>query len=54
MNIGKGGMKKIELYTGNFHREPPEVSLIEKLSESLYWWVELCLPTLHRECYCTL
>ena len=21
---------------------------------SLYWWVELCVPSLHRECYCTL
>ena len=32
------------------HREPPEVGLVEKLSGSLYKWVELCVPTVHREC----
>ena len=31
-------------------RKPPEVGLVEKLTGSLYWWVELCVPTLHREC----
>ena len=36
------------------HREPPKVGLVEKLTGSLYWWVELCVPTLHRECYRTL
>ena len=36
------------------HREPPEVGLVVKLSGSLYWWVELGVPSLHRECYCTL
>ena len=30
-------------------RESPEVGLVEKLSGSLYWWVELCVPILHRE-----
>ena len=30
------------------------VGLVEKLTESLYWWMELCVPTLHRECYRTL
>ena len=25
-----------------------------KVIRNLYWWVELCVPTLHRECYCTL
>ena len=25
-----------------------------KLFRSLYWWVELCVPTLHRDCYHTL
>ena len=29
------------LYTGNLHREPPEFGLVEKLSRSLYWWVEV-------------
>ena len=38
------------IYQVNLHREPPEVVLVEKVSESLYWWVELCVPTLHREC----
>ena len=36
------------------HREPPEVRLVEKLSGSLYWLVELCVPSLHREYYHTL
>ena len=35
---------------GCLHREPPEVGLVEKLTVSLYWWVELCVPTLHKEC----
>ena len=39
------------LYTGNLHREPPEVELLEKLTENLYWWVKQCVPTIHRECY---
>ena len=26
-----------------------EVGLVEKLSGSLYWWVELGVPSLHRE-----
>ena len=30
------------------------MSLVEKLTGSLYWWVELCVPSLHRECYHTL
>ena len=42
------------LYTGILHREPPEFGLVEKLSRSLYWWVELCVPFLHRVWYCTL
>ena len=29
------------------HRKPPEVGLVEKLSGSLYWWVELGVPSLH-------
>ena len=29
----------------SIHKEPPEVGLV-----SLYWWVELCMPTLRREC----
>ena len=29
----------------SLHREPPEVGLVEKLTGSLYWWVELCVPT---------
>ena len=33
------------------YREPPEVGLVEKLTGSLYWWVEHYIPTLHRECY---
>ena len=36
------------------HREPPGVGLGEKFSGSLYWWVELGVPSLHRECYRTL
>ena len=30
------------------HRENPEVVLVEKLIGSLYLWMELCVPTLHR------
>ena len=26
----------------------------KKLTGSLYWWVEQCVPTLHRECYRSL
>ena len=33
----------------SLHREPPEVGLVEKLTRSLYWWVEQYVPTLHRE-----
>ena len=36
------------------HREPPEVGLVQTFTGNLYWWVQLCVPTLHRECYCTL
>ena len=35
----------------SLHKEPPEVGLVKKLTGSLYWWVEQCMPTLHRECY---
>ena len=35
-------------------RGPPEVTLVEKLTGSLYWWVEQCVPTLQRECCRTL
>ena len=45
---------KLMLYTISLLREPPEVGLIEKLTGSLYWWVEQCVPTLHRESYRTL
>ena len=38
----------------NLHREPPEVGLVAKVSGSFYWWVELCVPTLHQKCYLTL
>ena len=38
----------------SLHREPPEVRLVEKLTGSLYWWAEQCVPTLHRECCHTL
>ena len=38
----------------SLHKEPPEVGLVKKLTGSLYWWVEQCVPTLHRECYRTL
>ena len=31
----------------SLHREPPVVGLVEKLTGSLYWWVEQCVPTLH-------
>ena len=33
------------------HKNAPEVGLVEKLTRSLYWLVELCVPTLHRVCY---
>ena len=36
-------------YVGH-HREPSEVELVETLSGGLYWWVELGVPSLHREC----
>ena len=42
------------LYQLSLHKEPPEVGLVKKLTGSLYWWVEQCVPTLHRECYRTL
>ena len=35
----------------SLHREPPEVELVKKLTESLYYLVEQHVPTLHRECY---
>ena len=38
----------------SLHTEPPEVELVEKLTGSLYWWMELCVPTIHRECCLTL
>ena len=38
----------------SLHREPPEVMLVEKLSGSLYLWVELGVPSQHKECYRTL
>ena len=38
----------------SLHRDFPEVELAGKLTVSLYWWVELCEPTLHREFYCIL
>ena len=28
-------------------REPPEAGLVETLSGSLYWWVELGVPSQH-------
>ena len=31
----------------SLHREPPEVGLVEKLTGSLYWWVEQYVPALH-------
>ena len=33
----------------SLHKEPPEVGLVKKLTGSLYWWVEQCVPNLHRE-----
>ena len=45
---------KFDALYSYLHREPPEVGLVEKLTGSLYWWVELCMPTLHRKCYRTL
>ena len=38
----------------SLHKEPTEVGLVKKLTGSLYWWVEQCVPTLHRESYRTL
>ena len=32
------------LYQVSLHRELPEVRLLEELSRSLYWWVELGVP----------
>ena len=26
------------------------MELVKKLTGSLYWWVEQCVPTRHREC----
>ena len=34
----------------SLHKEPSEVGLVKKLTGSLYWWVEQCVPTLNREC----
>ena len=31
----------------SLHRESPEVGLVEKLTGSLYWWVEQYVPRLH-------
>ena len=36
------------------HREPPVIGGVKKLTGSLYWWVEQCVPPLHRECYSNL
>ena len=33
----------------SLHKELPEVGLVKKLTGSLYWWVEQCVPILHRE-----
>ena len=30
------------------NRQPPEVGGLQKLTESLEWWVEECVPTLHN------
>ena len=46
-------MMKMVVMMISRHREPSEVRLVEMLSGSLYWWVELCVPSLHRECYST-
>ena len=40
---------KFDAMQVSLHRDPPEVGLVEKLTGSLYWWVELCVPSLHRE-----
>ena len=34
----------------SLHKDPPEVGLVKKLTGSLYWWEEQCVPTLYREC----
>ena len=38
---------KFDALQESFHRETPEVGLVEKLTGSLYWWVEQCVPTVH-------
>ena len=35
----------------SLHRESLEVSLVEKLSGTLYWWVEICVPSQHYYYY---
>ena len=36
---------KFDALYGSLNREPPEVGLVEKVTRSLYRWVELCVPT---------
>ena len=45
---------KFDALQASRHREPSKVALVEMLSGRLYWWVELGVPSLHRECYRTL
>ena len=37
---------KFDTVQESHHRKPSEVGLVETFSGSLYWWVELCLPSL--------
>ena len=40
-------LKLYDLLQVCLHREPPEVGGVKKLSGTLYWWVEQCVPTQH-------
>ena len=40
---------KFDALQVSLHRKPPEVGLVKKLTGSLYWWGEQCVPTLHIE-----
>ena len=54
MKLRDGRLKILCSIQVSLLREPPEIGLVENVSGSLYCWVELGVPFLHRECYRTL
>ena len=52
-NWGQKSDGRLQIWCSIHHGEFSLVRLVEKLTRNSYWWVELCMPTLHRECYCS-